>query len=329
MSYRRISDINRSRCPQDRYTDRSYVTHETVQYKYNCCVKNCRRTKSGPKRTYFSFPKDDVLRKQWLNACQRDETNMNFDIARVCSLHFEEDCLLLEKMIEGKIGRPKETVLLKENSIPTKMLILERKRRGKKPLSKEARIIREKRKYSLATYEELVQYAQGKQSLSLEEYEKNIEINAINVKKSAYMERDVEQIEQNIDQNIEQNIVQNIQQYLVQNIDQNPVQNIVQNIQQNLVQNIDQNLIQNIDENIMQNIEQNIVQNIQQNIIQNIEQNVEQHTEQSEEKNEVLEQDIVQDIESLPYMYIPVFLCAYVPVYPHAYAFASESIYPN
>ncbi|KAL6266694.1 hypothetical protein P5V15_003531 [Pogonomyrmex californicus] len=265
-------------------SDQSQSVTKTVQYKYNCCVKNCRRTKSDPKRTYFSFPKDDVLRKQWLNACQRDETNMNFDIARVCSLHFEEDCLLLEKMIEGKIGRPKETVLLKENSIPTKMLILERKRRGKKPLSKEARIIREKRKYSLATYEELVQYAQGKQSLSLEEYEKNIEINAVNVKKSAYMERDVEQIEQNI----EQNIVQNIQQYLVQNIDQNPVQNIVQNIQQNLVQNIDQNLVQNIDQNIMQNIEQNIVQNI----VQNIEQNVEQHIEQSEEKNEVLEQDM-------------------------------------
>ncbi|KYM96017.1 hypothetical protein ALC62_13325 [Cyphomyrmex costatus] len=51
-----------------------------------CCVKYCTSRTSGNKSKnvkYFRFPKDEIIRQQWLIASQQTETNIKVDAGKV------------------------------------------------------------------------------------------------------------------------------------------------------------------------------------------------------------------------------------------------------
>ena len=82
-----------------------------------CCVPNCNQkgysTSSGEKVSFFNFPKEPLIRKQWIHAIHRDE-GKDFVITertKVCSLHFRSEDL--RKSINGRI-------YIKEGGIPSK-----------------------------------------------------------------------------------------------------------------------------------------------------------------------------------------------------------------
>lgn len=137
-----------------------------------CFVKGCNsRTENvmlrAKKITLFRFPKEVVIRQQWLAACKRNEANIKIDsgkftyicehchtqiynvilvlfidmhvsfklyvynhlfnlyilyLARVCNLHFEENCF--EKMWTKPRTKnsAKEICRLKKNAVPSKLL---------------------------------------------------------------------------------------------------------------------------------------------------------------------------------------------------------------
>ncbi|XP_024875988.1 THAP domain-containing protein 1 A-like, partial [Temnothorax curvispinosus] len=104
-----------------------------------CCIKHCTsRTSDKTKNLkFFGFPKEDVIRQQWLDACKRKETDIKVDTAMICSNHFDADCFIMEWTQPRLKNVPaKEMKRLRKNSIPTKMLIPEeeeeKKKRGKK-----------------------------------------------------------------------------------------------------------------------------------------------------------------------------------------------------
>ena len=82
-----------------------------------CCVPNCNQkgysTSSGEKVSFFNFPKEPLIRKQWIHAIRRDE-GKDFVITertKVCSLHFRSEDL--RKSINGRI-------YIKEGGVPSK-----------------------------------------------------------------------------------------------------------------------------------------------------------------------------------------------------------------
>jgi len=140
-----------------------------------CCIKNCasrtdRTSTRGLK--FYRFPKETDIRQQWLDACQRNETNIKIDSAHICNLHFEADCFQMKWTKPRSNNVPaKQIQRLRKSSIPTKLLILQKKR--KEIMSKdgtvEKGITNEKKKAKLPvktgipTYAELVQCIQEKQ----------------------------------------------------------------------------------------------------------------------------------------------------------------------
>ncbi|XP_071572000.1 uncharacterized protein [Temnothorax nylanderi] len=106
----------------------------------SCCIQNCKshtaRNATPKNIKYFYFPREIAVRQQWLNACQRKESEIGS--ARICSIHFKENCYALVKTKPRLINDPvKEILRLKEGSIPTEFLNLEKKRRGRMSQSKE------------------------------------------------------------------------------------------------------------------------------------------------------------------------------------------------
>ncbi|TGZ49432.1 Uncharacterized protein DBV15_09781 [Temnothorax longispinosus] len=83
-----------------------------------CCIKNCKNRKNHNETKgikYFIFPKETSICQQWLNACQRKETEMKVDSTRICAIHFDENCLVLEKTKPRLQNKPAKEVLgLKE-----------------------------------------------------------------------------------------------------------------------------------------------------------------------------------------------------------------------
>ncbi|XP_067050019.1 uncharacterized protein [Acropora muricata] len=82
-----------------------------------CCVPKCNQkgysTSSGEKVSFFNFPKEPLIRKQWIHAIRRDE-GKDFVITertKVCSLHFRSEDL--RKSINGRI-------YIKEGGVPSK-----------------------------------------------------------------------------------------------------------------------------------------------------------------------------------------------------------------
>ena len=75
----------------------------------NCCVPLCtkkdkRDKETGEKISFFRFPEEENLKKQWIHAIRRD-VGPNFSInegTRVCSRHFRgED---LQRSLSGKVS---------------------------------------------------------------------------------------------------------------------------------------------------------------------------------------------------------------------------------
>ncbi len=61
--------------------------------------------------SFHSFPKDQKRREKWIKLLRRQDV-INFDIAQICSEHFEQHYI---KRAYGTHGK----VLLSEDSIPT------------------------------------------------------------------------------------------------------------------------------------------------------------------------------------------------------------------
>ncbi|XP_025155181.1 uncharacterized protein LOC112588705 [Harpegnathos saltator] len=104
----------------------------------SCCIKNCKsHTFYTDKKniTFFRFPKEKVILEKWINACGKSEDNTKIISGRIRSLHFEDDCFVM-RWTQPKSAKTcmKQMKRLKEGSIPTKMLLLDksRKRRNKK-----------------------------------------------------------------------------------------------------------------------------------------------------------------------------------------------------
>ena len=75
----------------------------------NCCVPLCtkkdkRDKETGEKISFFRFPEEENLKKQWIHAIRRD-VGPNFSInegTRVCSRHFRGDDL--QRSLSGKVS---------------------------------------------------------------------------------------------------------------------------------------------------------------------------------------------------------------------------------
>lgn len=87
----------------------------------NCAVFGCNNTNKNTKGTqvkFYSFPKNNDLAQQWLQACCRKD-KVNFKNATVCSHHFTEDSLL--KPLKHKLLNysPSKFRNLKPDAVPT------------------------------------------------------------------------------------------------------------------------------------------------------------------------------------------------------------------
>ncbi|XP_071571943.1 uncharacterized protein [Temnothorax nylanderi] len=194
-----------------------------------CCINNCRN------RTYWNFneskniqfhrfPREIAVRQQWLNACQRKESDIKIDAARICSIHFEENCFE-----EIKILR------LKEGSIPTEFLNLEKKQKRRMSQSKEDnKKIKVPKKSSIVPYTEFVQYALQKQRLSQEETVTRMETDV-----AQNMEEPVKNMESDILQDTKEKVTKNIDKVATQNMEEQS-----KSIKQQVKQGIDDNLMQ-------------------------------------------------------------------------------------
>lgn len=81
----------------------------------NCCVPLCtkkdkRDKETGEKFSFFRFPEEENIKKQWIHAIRRD-VGPKFSInegTRVCSRHFRgED---LQRSLSGKV-RPRTAIM--------------------------------------------------------------------------------------------------------------------------------------------------------------------------------------------------------------------------
>ncbi|XP_061717499.1 uncharacterized protein LOC133525226 [Cydia pomonella] len=76
-----------------------------------CSIKQCgaRKSKNRPNLTLHSVPKNEVLRRKWLNAIGLENINPRHKELYICSLHFEE----------SHFNRTLDVVRLRENAVPT------------------------------------------------------------------------------------------------------------------------------------------------------------------------------------------------------------------
>ncbi|XP_039305920.1 THAP domain-containing protein 1-like [Solenopsis invicta] len=92
-----------------------------------CCVHHCRVRSSGVSKAkntkFFLFPKEETLKKAWLQAINRKEEELNMKYAKVCQHHFSPDCME-ERWTkpQKKNVEPRIIVRLKAGSIPTLLL---------------------------------------------------------------------------------------------------------------------------------------------------------------------------------------------------------------
>lgn len=57
--------------------------------------KNINKNTKGSEAKYYSFPKNNILGQQWLQACYRKD-KVNLKNATICSHHFREDVLKIK-----------------------------------------------------------------------------------------------------------------------------------------------------------------------------------------------------------------------------------------
>ncbi|XP_071637137.1 uncharacterized protein [Temnothorax longispinosus] len=272
-----------------------------------CCIKNCKSytaNNAAPKNIkFYRFPRETAVRQQWLNACQRKESDIKVDSATICSIHFEENCFELVKTRPRLINDPvKEILRLKKGSIPTKFLNLENIRRKRRMLQnkKDNKKIKVPGKSFVSI--ELVRYAQQKERLLQEETVTKMEIDvAQNMEEAAKnMERDTlqdtnEKVTKNIDKVAKQNMEEQSKakkQQVKQEIDDNLMQlRISQQLNRKL---LDKN--KNLEERI-RDLSTQIAQ-LQAKIKNNMTKNIDKVATQNMEKQiEAIKQQVKQGID--------------------------------
>ncbi|XP_072751876.1 uncharacterized protein [Anoplolepis gracilipes] len=135
-----------------------------------CCVKN-RTSRTDHTQTtnlkFFRFPKNAHTWQQWLNACKINDIDIKIDSARVCNLHFNEDYFEMEWTKPRTSNVPtKQRQRLKKDSIPTKMLNLEKRKIVKVVEEKDVANANKKMKVPIPTYTKLVQYMHKNQHIT-------------------------------------------------------------------------------------------------------------------------------------------------------------------
>ncbi|XP_018405698.1 PREDICTED: THAP domain-containing protein 5-like [Cyphomyrmex costatus] len=217
-----------------------------------CCIKYCTNRTSGSKSKnvkFFRFPKDKIIRQQWLIASQRTETNIKVDTAMICSNHFDNDCFIMEwTKPRLKNVAAKEMQRLKKDAIPTKMLILEKKRRM--PESKE-NMKRNKGsniplKTGVPTYTELVKcIEQEKHCLMHKEIVQHMEVETAENKKNTNIVDNTNNIEEV--NNITEETVQHMEVETAENKKNTNIVDNTNNIEE--VNNITEETVQHMEKN--------------------------------------------------------------------------------
>ena len=91
-----------------------------------CAAFGCNnKAEKGSGISFFTFPKDDNLRKQWAHYCRRKEF-IPTSGHRLCSMHFSSNCFMQDPQFLAQIGL-QETFKkrLKPNSVPDIPLLTE------------------------------------------------------------------------------------------------------------------------------------------------------------------------------------------------------------
>ncbi|XP_032690939.1 52 kDa repressor of the inhibitor of the protein kinase-like isoform X2 [Odontomachus brunneus] len=129
----------------------------------SCYIKNCTNRIRTKSIKFFQFPKEPAVLQQWLKACGKNEEEIISNSATICSLHFTEDCfqMVWTKMRQKNIPA-KQILRLKKNSIPTKLLNMEKKRKRLCKNDKGIKIVHT----GIPSYGELVQYVREKQYIA-------------------------------------------------------------------------------------------------------------------------------------------------------------------
>lgn len=72
---------------------------------------------------FFTFPKDEKYRKEWIRLCKRDDA-FNVKTARMCSIHVNQEDYVrnLKYELLGYMPRNGSIRALKEDAIPSKHL---------------------------------------------------------------------------------------------------------------------------------------------------------------------------------------------------------------
>ncbi|XP_024882180.1 uncharacterized protein LOC112461246 [Temnothorax curvispinosus] len=146
----------------------------------SCCIINCKsRTYYAEKKgiIFYRFPNEENIREAWVNACQRSEESIKIDSARICSLHFDDDCFIT-KWTDSIKAPPKQLRRLKVGSIPTKMLTLEKTRKRKMSNSDIAitsKRIKVLQSFRIPTYSDLLKCNKRKEKESRETSEREEE----------------------------------------------------------------------------------------------------------------------------------------------------------
>ncbi|XP_077276724.1 uncharacterized protein LOC143905279 [Temnothorax americanus] len=258
----------------------------------SCSIKNCKnRTCDGDAKgiTFFRFPKEIPIRKQWLNACQQTETSLKVDSARICSDHFDTNCFIMEfTKPRSKNTLAKEVRRLKKGSVPCNMLKLcagiKRKRMSQNEKDNENnKKIKGNNvliKTGIPTYAELVQYAKEKQELDI-----NKEISNNSSTKTLLIELRNSEIDKQ--QLFEENQNQNIEK------DNINVEEETQNMTREYLENIEQNDTIELDINEEINMDNNA--SSMETLVMQLRNSEEEKQQLFEEKQQLLEEN--QDLE--------------------------------
>ncbi|KAI8767499.1 THAP domain-containing protein 1 [Biomphalaria glabrata] len=105
-----------------------------------CCVPFCKGNYNKETKAHvFQFPKDEDLKKKWLEAIPRkDFTPTGY--SKICHKHFkEEEILWVDSMFDFKAGKlitaPRSKPKLKEGSVPSKFPMLSHSITANKPIT--------------------------------------------------------------------------------------------------------------------------------------------------------------------------------------------------
>lgn len=88
-----------------------------------CAVSSCSNNarKTGKSISYYQFPKRTEIRKQWIVACKRGDSQFNPDTSRVCSEHFC-DADYVRNLKAELLGYVPNRLILKEEAVPHRNL---------------------------------------------------------------------------------------------------------------------------------------------------------------------------------------------------------------